>query len=191
MNKRRIHNIFSSIQMSSRDKKDLVNVIFNNGGINESTPIKESIDGTELVPIFDGKNKAVNVSELLKGKNSNDTTYIFNFTESQTTVTQDEYDGLKNAIINKNRIIIIMFDQGVTEFIEPPIRGISDESNEIMMMFTRNDCTVIFIINDTLNISIELFIYIDSTYVDEKIITVNNKITALEERIAALEGTTT
>lgn len=191
MNKRRIHNIFSSIQMSYRDKKDLVNVIFNNGGINESTPIKESVDGTELVPIFDGKNKAVNVSELLKGKNSNDTTYIFNFTESQTTVTQDEYDGLKNAIINKNRIIIIGSDQGVTEFIEPPIRSISDESNEIMMMFTRNDCALIFIINDTLNISIELFTYIDSTYVDEKITTVNNKITALEERIAALEGTTT
>lgn len=35
--------------------------------LNDSTTIKESVDGTELVPIFDGENKAVNINELVKG----------------------------------------------------------------------------------------------------------------------------
>lgn len=35
--------------------------------LDANTPIKESVDGTELVPIFDCKNKAVNINELVKG----------------------------------------------------------------------------------------------------------------------------
>ena len=34
--------------------------------LDANTPIKESVDGTELIPIFDGENKMVNVSSLIK-----------------------------------------------------------------------------------------------------------------------------
>lgn len=38
--------------------------------LDANTPIKESVDGTELIPIFDGENKVVNVSSLIKNSPS-------------------------------------------------------------------------------------------------------------------------
>lgn len=189
MNKQTIHNILSSIQMSSRDKKDLVNAIANSGGINEQTPIKESLDGTELVPIFDGENKAINVNELIKSNIVDNTTYIFNYTESQTTVTQDEYDGLKNAIINRNKIMIIKSNDNVTEIIEPPIRKIYND-NIIIMTFTNEVGTTMFAITNTLNIIIESFPYVDLNEFNDRITTINNNIADLNDRVIALERTT-
>lgn len=67
MNKAKLHRIFKNIEMNPRDRKDLVNAIANSGGgINNNTPIKESVDGTELVPIFDGENKMINISSIIK-----------------------------------------------------------------------------------------------------------------------------
>lgn len=97
MNKQRIHDILSSIQMSPRDKKDLVNAIANGGGINNNTPIKESIDGTELVPIFDGENKAVSVNELIKGDKEVLYVDISNIQEEGSFIMS--YDDYKNHIV--------------------------------------------------------------------------------------------
>lgn len=67
MNKQRLYEIFSSVQMNTNDRKYLIDTIMKSGGINEKTPLLSSVTGTELVPIFDGTNKAVNVNELIKG----------------------------------------------------------------------------------------------------------------------------
>lgn len=55
--------------------------------LNDSTTIKESVDGTELVPIFDGENKAVSVNTLVNANKYTDMmvldTYNQNLTEEQ------------------------------------------------------------------------------------------------------------
>lgn len=257
--------------------------------LNANTPIKESVDGTELVPIFDGENKAVNVNELIKGGKevyfldvdnyktpedynnlkaafdsnkliisqgsvinlgelpdgslsgtmsliissaesnsdiqifvslvvfgtdgqvskidnsiilngtgdgtkflSDDGTYriiasnapyIFDYI-GQATVTQDEYDGLKNAIINNNRILI----NSIEGIAEPTIKGM--DHNIIVLIYTKPDATMMFTIDDTLDLSINDFVYINSVYFNEKITPLEQKITALEQKIAVLEGAT-
>jgi hypothetical protein len=258
--------------------------------LDANTPIKESVDGTELVPIFDGENKAVSINELVKGdkevyvctidsdnhtnyskllnaiergyqilikfggitspyacfqtydethgyniicypfsiivgqnsdvgvsgrmitidsggfcgydgveviiKKSGDGTkflsddgtyriiasnapYIFNYT-GQTTVTQDEYNELKNAIENHQRIIINM----AGELYYTPV-GYNFVDNTIALTSSSAEVSWVFQITNDLVISSHRFFYVDELTINQ----LTSKITALEERIAALEGT--
>jgi hypothetical protein len=104
------------------------------------------------------------------------TPYIFDYI-GQATVTQDEYDGLKNAINNNNRILI----SSIEGIAEPTIKGI--DYNIIVLIYTKPGATIMFTIDDTLNLSIDKFVYADSAYFNEEII-------ALKERISALEDAT-
>lgn len=104
------------------------------------------------------------------------TPYIFDYI-GQATVTQDEYDGLKNAIINNNRILI----SSIEGIVEPTIKGM--DHNIIVLIYTKPGATMMFTIDDTLNLSIDNFVYVNLVYVNEE-------ITALKARIAALEGAT-
>lgn len=202
MNKQRIHDILSSIQMSPRDKKDLVNAIANSGGINKNTPIKESVDGTELVPIFDGENKAVNINELVKGGKE---VYYVDVEKYKSSIGRLDYKNLREKINNPNTILVTTYEgsnytlnlEEITDFSFYLTGIIALTYNKIKILYFN-----IFeeygiglmchlstkIITFELNGDGTKFLSDDGTYKAIDITSLQTQITALEERIAALEG---
>lgn len=177
MNKQRIHDILSSIQMSPRDKKDLVNYL-NNFKNNQQQTSDEFI-----IKYYRG-----NIVDL-------------------------NFDDLKIAVLNKNKIIIesndIRINCSVTKSNENTIHILTDllpfanfnnsdtEADELgldglKIIFTKDETEII-----PINIKFSLygdgntFLSDDGSYKKIDITSLQTQITALEERIATLEGTTT
>lgn len=202
MNKQRIHDILSSIQMSPRDKKDLVNAIANSGGINKNTPIKESVDGTELVPIFDGENKAVNINELVKGGKE---VYYVDVEKYKSSIGRLDYKNLREKINNPNTILVTTYEgsnyilnlEEINDFsfyltgtialhyykIKTLYFGVFEEYGIGLMphLFTE-------ILTFEQNGDGTKFLSDNGTYKVIDIASLQTQITALGERIAALEG---
>lgn len=203
MNKQRIHDILSSIQMSPRDKKDLVNAIANSGGINKNTPIKESVDGTELVPIFDGENKAVSINELVKGGKE---VYYVDVEKYESSISRLDYQNLREKINNPNTILVTTYE-GSNYILN--LEEINDWSFYLtgIIPLTFNDEIKILYFSVFEEYGVGLmcrlvtkiltfdqsgdgtkFLSDDGTYKEIDITSLQTKITTLEERIAALEG---
>lgn len=202
MNKQRIHDILSSIQMSPRDKKDLVNAIANSGGINKNTPIKESVDGTELVPIFDGENKAVNINELVKGGKE---VYYVDVEKYKSSIGRLDYENLREKINNPNTILVTTYEgsnytlnlEEITDFSFYLTGTIALTYNKIKILYF--NIFEEYGIGLMCNLSTKIltfeqngdgnkFLSDDGTYKAIDITSLQTQITALEERIAALEG---
>lgn len=166
--------------------------------LDDNTPIKESVDGTELVPIFDGENKAVSVNELIKGGKE---VYFLDIDNYKTT---EDFNNLK-AAVNSNKIIIIKNE--IFNLVEYPNGNLVGVGNSIIAALDGSAQLLIYGIvymfgNDgqmiELNQEFTLlgngdgtkFLSDDGTYKTIDIASLQTKITALEQRIAALEGTT-
>lgn len=106
------------------------------------------------------------------------TPYIFNYT-GQTTVTQDEYDGLKNAIENHQIILCKYHDVNM-----PVSYGLNN--GNILISFTVEVSLFIFQITPSLELMENIRIFVTSDDLDVN--DLNDYLASLEDRIATLES---
>jgi len=109
------------------------------------------------------------------------TPYIFNYT-GQTTVTQDEYNGLKNAI-EKQRMILLYFEDAYV----PVAYNLFDDT--LMIAAALSSAYIMLQISSSLTVLENNITYYNNKNFDKA--GVMNTLTSLERRIAALEGNTT
>lgn len=108
--------------------------------------------------------------------------YTFNYTEGKNSVTQDEYDGLKNAIENNQMILCKYHDANI-----PVTYGLNN--GNIFISFTVEVSLFIFQITPSLELMENIRIFVTSDDLDVNAL--DDYLASLEERIAALEGNTT
>lgn len=91
--------------------------------LDANTPIKESVDGTELVPIFDGENKAVSITELIKGGKE---LYYIDFEYYQTNFDHDKLEELNNLAKRDDILIVTKVQNQLVIAIPSPDNGNSN-----------------------------------------------------------------
>lgn len=89
-----INQYINQLNLDPKKEAAVRKLVENAGGVNDSTPLVESLVGNELLPIKqDGKNKAVKADELVKGGKE-----VFILTpdmfEGTATVLENPYPGL-------------------------------------------------------------------------------------------------
>lgn len=170
--------------------------------LDANTPIKDSIDGTELVPIFDGENKAVNINELVKGGKE---VYYVDVEKYKSSIGRLDYENLREKINNPNTILVTTYE-GSNYTLN--LEEINDWSFYLTgtIALTYNKIKILYFnifeeygIGLMCNLSTKIltfeqngdgtkFLSDDGTYKAIDITSLQIQITALEERIAALDG---
>lgn len=170
--------------------------------LDANTPIKESVDGTELIPIFDGENKAVNINELVKGGKE---VYYIDVEKYKSSIGRLDYENLREKINNPNTILVTTYEgsnytlnlEEITDFSFYLTGSIALTYNKIKILY--------FNISEEYGIGLmphlstkiltfdqsgdgTKFLSDDGTYKTIDITSLQTQITALGERIAALEG---
>lgn len=170
--------------------------------LDANTPIKESVDGTELVPIFDGENKAVSVTELVKGGKE---VYYVDVEKYKSSIGRLDYENLREKINNPNTILVTTYEgsnyilnlEEITDFSFYLTGTIALTYNKIKILYF--NIFEEYGIGLMCNLSTKIltfyqsgdgtkFLSDDGTYKAIDIASLQTQITALGERITALEG---
>ena len=135
MNKRKLTESIKGLPFNPRDRKTFIEEVSQGGGINDKTPIKEELTGEELVPIFDGENKAVKIGSLLNINNEDLPTFTLNLnpvpvvtvisgTQSRITsydLTADIISPDKVVFVDNKVKIALYFECNIFKTLEPII----------------------------------------------------------------------